>query len=413
MKGEMGRVEWPDTSVGSIRKVCVLAFFSVVASYSNLSTFWLSGAKVGRKNFCTSLFNHKKLPLPANQPIYLMKKLFCICLLALTVLSVGAQQKNEFTVLQWNIWQEGTKVPGGYDAIVDEIVRLKPDVVTLSEVRNYNQTRFCDRILRSLREKGETYYSFFSYDSGLLSRYPITDSLAVYPEDSDHGSIHKMKSTIGGHPIAVYTAHLDYLDDAYYNVRGYDGSTWEEIPIPQSVAEVLTRNDASQRDDALRLFLADARKEVSRGTIVVLGGDFNEPSHLDWVRETKDLYDHHGLIIPWTVPLLLDNEGYIDTYRSLYPNVLTHPGFTYPADTPGAPIELLTWAPKADERERIDYIFYHPHPAVELKDAVIFGPEGCIVRSKRMTEKTQDRYLAPAGIWPTDHKGLLVTFRLK
>ncbi len=116
-------------------------------------------------------------------------------------------------------------------AIVDEIIRLKPDFVTFSEVRNYNNTRFCDRIVQSLKAKGETYYSFYSYDSGLLSRHPITDSLTIFPEKDDHGSIYKMTSKIKGHKIAVYTAHLDYLNDAYYNVRGYDGSTWKKFPF--------------------------------------------------------------------------------------------------------------------------------------------------------------------------------------
>lgn len=342
-----------------------------------------------------------------------MKRLWLFSLLLWTVLCVKAQQKNEFTVLQWNIWQEGTQVKGGYDAIVDEIVRLKPDFVTLSEVRNYKNTRFCDRIVQSLKQRGETYYSFFSYDSGLLSRYPITDSLTVFPLKDDHGSIYKMVSSIRGHRIAVYTAHLDYLSDAYYNVRGYDGSTWKEIPIPQTVCEVLQVNDASLRDDAIRNFIAEAKKDIAEGTIVILGGDFNEPSHLDWTRETKDLFDHNGLIVPWTVPLLLDNNGFVDTYRELYPDVINYPGFTFPADNPLIPVEKLTWAPKADERDRIDYVFYHPHPAIELKDAVIFGPCGSIVNSKRMPEESKDRFLLPLGVWPTDHKGLLVTFGLK
>lgn len=342
-----------------------------------------------------------------------MKRLWLFSLLLWTVFCVKAQQKNEFTVLQWNIWQEGTQVKGGYDAIVDEIVRLKPDFVTLSEVRNYKNTRFCDRIVQSLKQRGETYYSFFSYDSGLLSRYPITDSLTVFPLKDDHGSIYKMVSSIRGHRIAVYTAHLDYLSDAYYNVRGYDGSTWKEIPIPQTVCEVLQVNDASLRDDAIRNFIAEAKKDIAEGTIVILGGDFNEPSHLDWTRETKDLFDHNGLIVPWTVPLLLDNNGFVDTYRELYPDVINYPGFTFPADNPLIPVEKLTWAPKADERDRIDYVFYHPHPAIELKDAVIFGPRGSIVNSKRMPEESKDRFLLPLGVWPTDHKGLLVTFGLK
>ena len=101
--------------------------------------------------------------------------LIWLCFVA-CVFGAKAEGEKEFTVLQWNIWQEGTMVPGGYDAIVEEIVRLKPDFVTFSEVRNYHNTNFTARLTASLRERGETYYSFYSYDSGLLSRYPITDS---------------------------------------------------------------------------------------------------------------------------------------------------------------------------------------------------------------------------------------------
>ena len=63
----------------------------------------------------------------------------------------AAQTPKEFTVLQWNIWQEGTMVKGGYEAIVNEIVRLKPDFVTFSEVRNYNNTRFDCTIIATTR----------------------------------------------------------------------------------------------------------------------------------------------------------------------------------------------------------------------------------------------------------------------
>ena len=97
-----------------------------------------------------------------------MKNVILSLLVLFFSLSVRAGEK--FTVLQWNIWQEGTVVPGGYDAIVNEIVRLKPDFVTFSEVRNYHSTRFCDRIVASLKERGETYHSFYSDDTGLLSR---------------------------------------------------------------------------------------------------------------------------------------------------------------------------------------------------------------------------------------------------
>lgn len=341
-----------------------------------------------------------------------MKKILLLTAFLLMAIAGRSKGAGEFTVLQWNVWQEGTMVPGGYDAIVDEIVRLKPDFVTFSEVRNYHHTRFNDRMVASLKARGLDYYSFYTYDTGLLSKHPITDSLTVFPENGDHGSIYKLVSEVNGHKVAVYTAHLDYLNCAYYNVRGYDGSTWNEIPIPTSVEEVMKVNVASQRDDAIRMFIAEAKKDLANGYSVIIGGDFNEPSHLDWIEANKDMYDHNGLVIPWTVTTLMEDAGYIDTYRKIYPNPLTHPGFTYPADNPLKEPGKLTWAPKADERDRIDFIFYQGD-GIEAKKAIIFGPKGSIVRNQRVQETSKDKFLTPQGVWPTDHKGLLVTFRIK
>lgn len=324
----------------------------------------------------------------------------------------GLAKPVEFTVLQWNIWQEGTQVEGGYAAIVDELVRLRPDFVTFSEVRNYHGTNFIARLTEDLRKRGETYYGFYSYDSGLLSRYPITDSLTVFPEKGDHGSIYRLRAEVDGRKVAVYTAHLDYLNDAYYDVRGYDGSTWQEIPIPTSAEEVLRRNALSRRDEAIAAFLQQAARDEADGYCIILGGDFNEPSHLDWTEATRDLYDHHGLVIEWPQAKSLERAGYSDAFRVVYPNPLTHPGFTFPADNPDLDVKRLTWTPKADERDRIDYIFCKGKK-LKVKDCKIFGPEGSIAYNQRRPNEASDEFIAPLGVWPTDHKGLLVTFRLR
>lgn len=338
----------------------------------------------------------------------LLKRAVALFALAISI----STRADTFTVLQWNIWQEGTSVEGGYDAIVDEIVRLKPDFVTLSEVRNYHGTNFARRITQSLRERGETYYSFYSYDSGLLSRYPITDSLTVFPEAGDHGSIYRLLCEARGHKFAVYTAHLDYQNDAYYDVRGYDGTTWREIPTPKSVEEVLRRNDLSRRDDAIRLFLAQAAKDEAAGYHIILGGDFNEPSHKDWTEATRYMYDHRGFVVPWTVTTLLDKAGFTDAYRAVHPDPLTHPGFTYPADNPDVAVSRLTWAPRADERERIDYLFVKGN-GLTVTDCRLFGPEGCIVYSQRRKNPTHESFIKPIGVWPTDHKGVWMTLEVK
>ena len=317
----------------------------------------------------------------------------------------------DFTVLQWNIWQEGTMIKGGFDAIVEELARLKPDFVTLSEVRNYHDTNFTARLVQALKKKNVTYHSFLSYDTGVLSRYPIVDSVVVFPLNKDHGTIHKLKVNVDGRAIAVYTGHLDYLDCAYYNVRGYDGTNWKETARPASVDELLKLNRLSWRDDATRVFLNEARHDLAEGTAVIFGGDFNEPSHLDWTEATAQRYDHHGFVVPWTVSKMMEQAGFKDTYRELYPNPVTHPGFTYPCYNPLADIKLLTWAPKADERERIDYVYYQGK-GLQATGIQIFGPAASVCRLKPVEDAEADPKLAPMGIWPTDHKGLLVRFRL-
>ena len=336
-------------------------------------------------------------------------KLIAIVVLVLCLLW-GCKQEKEIKFLQLNIWQEGVMVKNGYEALADELARADADFVMLSEVRNYKGTRFCDRIVASLKERGKTYYSLYSYDSGLLSKYPIVDSAVIFPENGDHGSIYKLTADWGGKRVCVYTAHLDYRNCAYYRVRGYDGSTWEKMEPDTVVASLLADNVASQRDDAIRQFIADAEKETAQGHLVFIGGDFNEPSHLDWTEATKDSADHRGVVIPWTVSTMLTQAGYKDTYREMYPDPVKNPGYTYPADSKETEVSRLTWTPDADERERIDFIYYYPQKGLKLLQANVFGPRGSIRNSMRVQENTQDVFIEPLGVWPTDHKGVLVRF---
>ena len=90
-----------------------------------------------------------------------MRKLLWICLLARHQL-LQSQEQSEFTVLQME-HLAGRHQQRRYDAIVDEIIRLKPDFVTFSEVRNYNNTRFCDRIVQSLKAKRRNLLLFSAF----------------------------------------------------------------------------------------------------------------------------------------------------------------------------------------------------------------------------------------------------------
>ncbi|MDE5678553.1 MAG: endonuclease/exonuclease/phosphatase family protein [Phocaeicola sp.] len=316
-------------------------------------------------------------------------------------------------VFQVNIWQETTMVKGGFDGLADEIVRLDPDIVLLSEVRNYDGVQFVPRLKEALQTRGKAYYGETSkLDVGILSKYRIMDQGPNCAEAPDAGSVLKARIDVEGQTVVVYSAHLDYTHYACYLPRGYDGVTWKKIDPPVVDREKIeAANKESMRDEAIKHVIADAEKE--KGNFILLGGDFNEPSHLDWGENVKDLWDHRGAVVRWDCSVLLQDAGFKDSYRTRYPNPVTHPGFTYPADNAGASLEQLDWVPEADGRDRIDFIYYKPVKGVKLRNVSVVGPRGTIVRNQRVNEKTKDNWNDNQGTWPSDHKGVLATFVLK
>lgn len=328
-----------------------------------------------------------------------------------TVLSYG--KGTEIKVLQMNIWQEGTMVKGGFEAIADEVARLDPDIVLFSEVRNYHNKLFIPRILQALEERGKQYYGESSkLDVGILSKYKIEEQAPNCPSAEDAGSVLKARIRIKDQTVVVYSAHLDYTHYACYLPRGYSGVSWKKLNAPVTDrTEIEKANRESMRDEAIAYVIKDAKKE--QGNLIFLGGDFNEPSHLDWRENTCNLWDHNGTVIDWDCSVMLQKAGFKDAYRTKYPNPVTHPGFTYPSDNPGATEQKLSWAPEADERDRIDFIYFLPHKRLKLKDTAVVGPARSIVRGQRTPEQSQDTFIEPKGVWPTDHKAVFATFNLK
>ncbi|WP_083997384.1 endonuclease/exonuclease/phosphatase family protein [Chryseobacterium angstadtii] len=312
------------------------------------------------------------------------------------------QEKYSFSVLQFNIWQEGTQVSGGYDAIVNEIAAREPDFVTLSEVRNYNNTSFDERIVASLKAKGKTYYASKGDDNGVLSKYPVKDYSSF-----SNGTYHRLIAEIRpGQEIAVYSGHLDYTHYAVYYPRGYDPVTSKPLSAPVTdLGKIAQMNSQSQRPQQIKDFIERSKEDIQKGRIVILGGDFNEASHLDWTEAVKNKYDHNGVVMPWSSTLSLDKAGFKDSYRVMYPNEADYPGFTWVAQKP--------WAPKADERDRIDYIFYYDNGKIKVDDSYIVGPKETIVKNISTPETSKDKFSLPTGIWPSDHKAVWSTFTVR
>lgn len=354
-----------------------------------------------------------------------MKHLLILLLLSGFTLGVCAEsgtarKQQTFKVFQVNIWHEGSKVPDGYQAILNVIDEIDADVVFLCEIRNRDKKGLMANLTADLKERGKHYYGeTLGLPVGILSKTE-PDSIVkccVVPGDEVRAML-KAYITIGGQQIAFYSCHLDYIHYECYMPRGYSGTTWKKIDRPiTDEGEVLAANRLSFRDESITAFVEESAKDIKNGRSVIMGGDFNEPSHLDWQKNTRNLWDHNGAVINWDCSVMLQNAGFVDVYRKKYPDAVKYPGFTFPAGNKtaeAAGLEKLAWAPDVDERDRIDFIYYHPvAKRIELKDCILVGPAETILYGKIAKDKSRDKFLTPKSVWPSDHKGNLATFGIK
>lgn len=321
-------------------------------------------------------------------------------------------KKTELTFLQLNLWVECTKVEHAPQYLLEQMATIQPDIASFCELyKGADDNPVIPKLLDELKAKGLTYYNAQIDGRAVISKFPITETERI------NRWMFKAVLNVNDKRVAVYSAHSEYRYYTCYYPRGYnDGSVnWDKLPAPiTDVEKILSVCEQSDRIQSAQDFINNAEKEIEKGALIFFAGDLNEPSHLDWQTDTKDLYDHRGCIVNWGTSKLLIQKGFKDTYRVLYPDPVKYPGFTFPADNKNVEPEKITWAPDADERERIDFVYYYPNKNLHVKKAQIVGPTGSIVRGKREPERTKDPIIAPVNDhWPSDHKGLLITFSIK
>lgn len=327
---------------------------------------------------------------------------------------VTVRNTNSLKVLQFNIWQEGTSVPNGMTYIRDVIAEVNPDIVCFSEVRNYTGD-WTTKIVNNLAAIGLNYNRGYAYgDVSIISKYPITSS------GTNLGAISVFDVDVNGQSVVVATAHLDYTYYATYLPRGYNcgGSSpytgWSKIGAsnqdPQPVTDpaiISEQNLGSRRDEQIAAFLNHIKNETRP---VILVGDFNEPSHLDWTARQANMFDHHGVVFPWHTTKTLENNGFVDAFREVYPDEVANPGITWPSVATG--VGSTSWTPEADERDRIDYIFYRG-ATLSATSVAIVGPKASYVNNVSSTANTQnDTFEADQLPWPSDHKGVSAVINL-
>ncbi len=160
-----------------------------------------------------------------------------------------------------------------------------------------------------------------------------------------------------------------------------------------TLKEVLKNEDRKRVKEITPV--AETMAEVAgTGTPAFIVGDMNSASHRDWTDEMVGARPQIDFAVEWPVTMLVEDAGFVDSYRALYPDPTTHPGLTWPAWRP----KVKGWNPVKGFtlEDRIDYIF-SAGPATPT-DSFIMGEEG-----GPDVEKSVDP-------WPTDHRALVSTF---
>lgn len=265
-------------------------------------------------------------------------------------------QVDSLRVMTYNIWHGGNETGKsiGYKRIVEIIKESKADVVTMQETYG-SGPRIADEL--------GYYFYLRSSNISIMSRYPIEETLPSYKAFNNGNALIQ----VGDQKIVISSVWLNYPLDYWAEIdkgNKIDLENWKTLQEGnKKIMEGITFS--------LKPFIENANYPI------IMGGDFNSGSHLDWVNSVKDL--NAGYVMPFPTSLFLDNLGFKDTYRQVYKNPKKDRGITW------TPINPNT------HQDRIDYIFVKGNKLRTLDSKVI--------------ESHKVRY-------PSDHAAVVTTFKL-
>ena len=275
----------------------------------------------------------------------------------------------ELRLLQLNIEYGGTGVD--LDLVVEAIRVSGASVAALQEG--------CGNIPRIAAALG---WSYFDNRTQVVSQLPLLDP----PVASDH------EPSRGVVLVEVMPGRVVGLVNVHPPSRGYG-----PFRVQRGRPRQVMRRERRVRLSALQPSLDAACSLMDAETPVVLLGDYNAPSHRDWVDETVGVRPHVTQAFAWPTSVASEDIGLVDAYRAVYPDPVKHPGLTWPAQRPF--VEGYNPAADGHAEDRIDLMYVSP-------DVVVDGI--------RIVGEPESEYSeVSVSPWPTDHRGLLVELRLE
>lgn len=280
----------------------------------------------------------------------------------------------ELRVMTFNIWVGGESGNQPLTQTAEVIRAAQADIVGLQETHGAERDgRRPDAGAELAKLLGWHYFNQGG-SPGVLSRFPI-----VTNTPGKQGVTIRLP---GGRDVHCFNIH--------FNPAPYQ--PYQLLNIPYGNAPFIkTADEAVQaarqaRGGAVTRLLADMREALASGQPVFLTGDFNEPSHQDWTERAAQA-GKCPLPVPYPTTLAVVNAGLRDAFRTVHPDEVTRPGWTWtPLTRPDDP---------KDRHDRIDFVFF-AGKAVTTKHCEVVGE----------AKEFADIVVKP---YPSDHRAVVAT----
>lgn len=233
-------------------------------------------------------------------------------------------------VLSWNIWHGGHRYGAavGLERVIEIIKSSNADIVGLVETYGSGAV---------IADSLGYYFYLISDNLSIMSRYPITETIREFKSFNFGG----VKLGLSPNKNLVYfNTWLDYLPDVDASIR-----------VSHKTVEELIKDEMPTRNAEIKEILKriDPYLKNADNLPVIMGGDFNMGSHLDWTEATKA--NHYNLVVAWPESKQMLEAGFSDSYRQLHKNPLMDPGLTWG-------VRAATTTDLYGVRDRIDFIYY-------------------------------------------------------
>ncbi|KEY71322.1 hypothetical protein S7711_05913 [Stachybotrys chartarum IBT 7711] len=249
-------------------------------------------------------------------------------------------------VMSFNLWHGGTRVNDYHVKQVRYIAESGADIVGLQESSGGHATRLGNAL---------GWYSWQGRDVSFLSRYPIVAT----GEDLQYVASARIALDGEGSQVNVWNVHLGYTPYGPYDF------CFDQM----SVERVMEREAQSGRTPQIINTMALMEEDLtnSNTTPIILLGDFNAPSHLDYTEELREKNCGYANI-DWPTSIYPTDAGMIDTFRVAHPDPAAEQGITW------SPI-FLTNEGRPEPLDRIDLIYFTGRMSViSSGDQVVGNP---------------------------------------